>query len=225
MGPLSLLQIDSNAAQKAVDDTLLSLSYGPIISLIETHSSTSEEGNLISDTASAYCLAPRYSAKDYIRDLVVSEEAYTRLFEEVQDSAATWRPTSLLMSFEKEDEKLAQLAFGDMIRELFHEDTSLLSIVDTAAKTLDEDELNNSEQISLEKLFTNIGEKIQVPFAARKRIIEICNERGIPDTEVLSLETISEVWPRNESNQSKTDALARVFSVLLVYALAIFFFF
>lgn len=86
---LSLLQIDSNAAQKAVDDTLLSLSYGPIISLIETHSSTSEEGNLISDTASAYCLAPRYSAKDYIRDLVVSEEAYTRLFEEVQDSAAT----------------------------------------------------------------------------------------------------------------------------------------
>lgn len=128
------------------------------------------------------------------------------------------------MSFEKEGEKLAQLAFGDMIRELFHEDTSLLSIVDTAAKTLDEDELNNSEQISLEKLFTNIGEKIQVPFAARKRIIEICNERGIPDTEVFSLEKISEVWPRNESNQSKTDALARVFSVLLVYALAIFFF-
>ena len=38
---LSLLQIESDAAQKAVDDTLLSLSYGPIISLIETHNSTS----------------------------------------------------------------------------------------------------------------------------------------------------------------------------------------
>lgn len=86
--------------------------------------------------------------------------------------------------------------------------------------TRDEDELNNSEQISLEKLFTNIGEKIQVPFAARKRIIEICNERGIPDTEILSLETISEVWPRNESNQSKTDALAIVsFTILTEYFL------
>ena len=136
------------------------------------------------------------------------------------------------MSFEKEGEKVAQLAFGDIIRELFHEDTSLLSIVDPAAKSLDEDEVNNSEQISLEKLFTNIGEKIQVPFAARKRIIKICNERGIPDTEILSLETISEVWPRNESNQSKTDALAIVsftilteYSLFFLYTLWPFFFF
>ena len=40
---LSLLQIESDAAQKAVNDTLLSLSNGPIISLIQAHSSTSEE--------------------------------------------------------------------------------------------------------------------------------------------------------------------------------------
>ena len=222
---LSLLQIGSDVAQKAVDDTLLSLSYGPIISLIQTHSSTSKENGFVSDTASAYYLAPCYSAKDYIRDLVLSEETYTRLFEEVQNSAATWRPTSLLMSFEEEGEKLAQLAFGDMIRELFHKNTFLLSIVDSAAKILDEDELNNSEQISLEKLFTNIGEKIEIPFAARKRFIEICNERGVSDTEILSLETISEIWIINEFNQSKTDAATRVFYLFLVYALAIFFFF
>ena len=36
---LSLLQIGSNAAQKAVDETLCSLSYGPIISIIQAHSS------------------------------------------------------------------------------------------------------------------------------------------------------------------------------------------
>ena len=217
---LSLLQIGSDAAQKAVDETLSSLSYGPIISLIQAHSSTSEESSFVSDTASAYYIAPRYTATDYIRDLVLSEEAYTKICEEVQDSAATWRPTSVLMSFEEQGQKLAQLAFGDMIRELFQEDTSLLSIVDPAAKTLDEDDLNNSEQISLEKIFSKIGEKIDVPFAARKRIIEICNERGIPSKEILALETISEVWP---INKSRTDAVVSVFALLLVYALAVFF--
>ena len=40
---LSLLQIGLDAAQKAVDDALLSLSNGPIINLIQAHSSTSEE--------------------------------------------------------------------------------------------------------------------------------------------------------------------------------------
>ena len=38
---LSLLQIGSKAAKKAVDETLSSLSDGPIISIIQAHSSTS----------------------------------------------------------------------------------------------------------------------------------------------------------------------------------------
>ena len=220
---LSLLQIGSNAAEKAVDDSLSSLSYGPIISLIQAHSSTSEENSFVSDTALAYYIAPRYTATDYIRDLVLSEEAYKRICEEVQQSAANWEPTSLLMSFEEEGQKLAQLAFGDMIRELFQEDTSLLSIVDPAAKTLDEEELTNSEQMSLEKLFSKIGKKIDVPFKARKRIIEICNERGIPDKEVLAFETIFEAWPINKPKRSKIDAVVSVFALLLVYALGVFF--
>lgn len=214
---LSLLQIEPKAAEKAVDDTLSSLSYGPLISLVQGHSS---ESVVVSNEASAYYLAPRYTARDYIRDLVLSEEAYTRVFEKVQDSAATWGPTSVLMSFEEEGQKLAQLAFGDMIRELFHEDTSLLSIVNPAAKTLDEDEL---EQMSLDKIFSSIGGKIDVPFAARKRILEICDERGVPDTEDLALEILS----IHEFNKSKTDAgfkpVATVFSLLLVYALGVFF--
>ena len=221
---LSLLQIEPKAAEKAVDDTLSSLSYGPIISLVQAHSS---ESVVVSNEASAYYLAPRYTARDYICDLVLSEEAYTRVFEKVQDSAATWGPTNLLMSFEEEGQKLAQLAFGDMIRELFHEDTSLLSIVNPAAKTLDENELNNSEQISLDKIFSNIGGKIDVPFAARKRILEICDERGIPDTEDLALEILSEAGTIHEFNKSKTDAgfkpVVMVFSLLLVYALGVFF--
>ena len=64
---LSLLQIGSDAAEKAVDETLSLLSYGPIISLIQAHS---EEKSFVSDTASAYYIAPRYTATDYIRDLV-----------------------------------------------------------------------------------------------------------------------------------------------------------
>ena len=47
---LSLLQIASEAAQKAVDDALSSLSHGPMISLIRTH--TSKTG-FVSDEASA----------------------------------------------------------------------------------------------------------------------------------------------------------------------------
>ena len=221
---LSLLQIEPKAAENAVDDTLSSLSYGPIISLVQAHSS---ENVVVSNEASAYYLAPRYTARDYIRDLVLSEEAYTRVFEKVQDSAATWGPTSVLMSFEEEGQKLAQLAFGDMIRELFHEETSLLSIVNPAAKTLDENELNNSEQMSLDKIFSSIGGKIDVPSAARKRILEICDERGVPDTEELALEILSEAGPIPEFNKSKTDAgfkpVATVFSLLLVYALGVFF--
>ena len=220
---LSLLQIGSKASKKAVDETLSSLSYGPIISLIQAHSSTSEESSFVSDSASAYYIAPRYTATDYIRDLVLSEEAYTRIWEEVQQSAANWEPTSLLMSFEEEGQKLAQLAFGDMIRELFQENTSLLSIVNPAAKTLDEEELTNTEQISLEKLFSKIGKKIDVPFKARKRIIEICNERGIPDKEVLAFETIFEAWPINKFNKSRRDVVVSVFALLLVYALGVFF--
>ena len=107
----------------------------------------------------------------------------------MQDSAVTWEPTSVLMSFEEEERKLAQLAFYEMIRELFHEDTALLSIVDPVAKTLDEDDLTDSEQVPLEKILN----KIDVPFEAQKRIVEICNEQGIPDTEVLAKKIISEV--------------------------------
>lgn len=40
---LSFLQIDSDAAEKAVDYASLSLSDEPVISLIQAHSSTSEE--------------------------------------------------------------------------------------------------------------------------------------------------------------------------------------
>lgn len=154
---------------------------------------------------------------------MLSEEAYKRICEEVQQSAANWEPTSLLMSFEEEGQKLAQLAFGDMIRELFQENTSLLSIVDPAAKTLDEEELTNTEQISLEKFFSKIGKKIDVPFKARKRIIEIYNERGIPDKEVLAFETIFEDWPINKSKKNKIDAVVSVFALLLVYS-GLFFF-
>lgn len=110
-----------------------------------------------------------------------------------------------------------------MIRELFQEETSLLSIVDPAAKTLDEKELTNNEQVSLEKLYNKIGEKIEVPFDARKRIFEICKKWGIPDTEILSLETISEVCPIEESNKSKIEAVVYIFFLLLVYTLAILF--
>ena len=155
--------------------------------------------------------------------MVLSEEAYSRIWEEAQNSAATWKPTSLLMSFEEEGEKIAKLAFSEMIQELFQEKTSLLSIVDPAAKTLDEKELTNSEQMSLEKLYSKIGEKINVPFDARKRILEICNKWGIPDTEILSLETISEVYPIKESNKSKMDAVVHLFYLLLVYTLGLFF--
>ena len=221
---LSLLQIESDAVEKAVDATLSSLSYGPIISLIQAHNS---ERVVVSNEVAAYYLAPRYTARDYICDLVLSEEAYTRVFEKVQDSAATWGPTSLLMSFEEEGQKLAQLAFGDMIRELFNEDTSLLSIVNPAVKTLDEDELNNSEQISLDQIFSSISGKIEVPSAARKRILEICDERGVPDTEDLALEILSQAGPIHKLNKSKTDTgfkpVVMVFYLLLVYALGVFF--
>ena len=61
---LSLLQIEPKAAEKAVDDTLSSLSYGPLISLLQGHSS---ESVVVSNEASAYYLAPRYTACDYIR--------------------------------------------------------------------------------------------------------------------------------------------------------------
>ena len=127
------------------------------------------------------------------------------------------------MSFEEEGEKIAKLAFSDMIRELFQENTSLLSIVDPAAKALDEKDLTNTEQLSLEKLYSKIGEKINVPSDARKRIFEICKKRGIPETEILSLQTISEVCPIKKSNQSKIEAVVYIFSLLLVYTLAIFF--
>ena len=95
--------------------------------------------------------------------------------------------------------------------------------MDPAAKTLDEEELTNNEQVSLEKLYSKIGEKIEVPFDARKRIFEICKKWGIPDTEILSLETISEVCPIEESNKSKIKAVVYIFFLLLVYTLAIFF--
>ena len=96
----------------------------------------------------------------------------------MQDLAESWSPTSVLMSVEEERQKLAQLAFSGMTRELFQENTDLLSLVAPVAKSLDEDDLIASEQVPLEKIFNKIGEKIYVPFEARKRIVEICKEQG-----------------------------------------------
>ena len=129
---LSLLQIEPKAAKKAVDDTLSSRSHEPIISLIRDHPS---KRGFARDEASAYSLGPQYTATDYIRELVLSEQSYDRIFEEVRGSAAEFEITSVLMSFEEEAGKLGQLACLEMIRELFQEDTPLLSIVNSAAKS------------------------------------------------------------------------------------------
>ena len=55
-----------------------------------------------------------------------------------------------------------------MIRELFQEnknqeDTPLLSIVNSAAKSLDADDFLLSEERPLENIFDQIGERIDVP--------------------------------------------------------------
>ena len=231
---LSLLQIESEAAQKAVDESLSLLSYEPIISLIRDHPfagqgwpSNSLKNGFVSDEASAYYIAPRYTATDYIRDLVLSDQAYTRLFQKVQDSAESWSPTSVLMSFEEQGEKIAQLAFSEMIRELLQENTDLSSLVAPVANSLDEDDLIASEQVPLEKIFNKIGEKIDVPFKARRRIVEICREKGMPDTEVLAEKIISQVSPTNRFSRgeggSALEKLVGAFSSLLVLALAILF--
>ena len=104
---LSLLQIDSETAQKAVNNAFLSLSYEPIISLIRNHPSKS---GFVSNETAAFYLAPNFTAADYIRNLVLSEEAYDRIFEEVRNSAAEWDISSVLMSLEEESGKLGQLA-------------------------------------------------------------------------------------------------------------------
>ena len=85
---LSLLQIEPKAAEKAVDDSFLSQSYEPITHLIRDRPS---KRGFAGDEASAYRLGPHYTATDYINDLVLSEKAYNRIFEEVRNSAAELR--------------------------------------------------------------------------------------------------------------------------------------
>ena len=128
------------------------------------------------------------------------------------------------MSFEEEGAKLAELAFSKMIRELFQEnknqeDTPLLSIVKLAAKSLDEDDLLLSE------------ERIDVPWQARERIVEICKKCGIPDNEALAKQIISQVrsgpdpnLSTNKFSQDKStsarEQLVKAFGSLIVIALA-----
>ena len=219
---LSLLQIEPKAAEKAVDNSLSLENYGPIISLIRDHPSKS---GFVSNEAScfskAYYIAPSYTATDYIRDLALSEEAYDRIFEEVRDSAAELRVTSVLMSFEEEGTKLAELAFSKMIRELFQENTDLLSLVAPVAKSLDENDLLFSEERPLKKIFDKIGERIDVPFEARERILEICKKHGIPDNADLAEKILSVAsLTQGKGNNSALEKLVRAFASLLALAVA-----
>jgi hypothetical protein len=80
-----------------------------------------------------------------------------------------------------------------MIRELFQEDTGeqdtpLLSIV---KKSLDADDFLLSKERPLEKIFDQIGERIDIPLQARERIVEICKRHGLPDNKVLAKEITS----------------------------------
>ena len=228
---LSLFEIEPKAAEKAVNDGLSSQSHEPITHLIRDRPS---KRGFAGDEASAYRLGPHYTATDYINDLVLSEKAYNRIFEEVRNSAAEWEVTSVLMSFEEEGSKIGQLAYLEMIRELFQENTDqgntpLLSIVDSAAKSFDEDDLIAGEEVPVtKKIFDKIGKKIDVPFKARKRIVEICNEQGIPKTEALAEKIISEVSSINKLSQKKSDSalekfeqLVTTFCSLLALAVAI----
>ena len=106
------------------------------------------------------------------------------------------------MSFEEEGTKLAELAFSKMIRELFQENTDLLSLVAPVAKSLDEDDLLFSEERPLKTIFDKIGERIDVPFEARERIVEICQKHGLPNNEALAEKLISQVWRGSDPNLS-----------------------
>jgi hypothetical protein len=139
----------------------------------------------ISEKALAYQLGPQYTATDYIRDLVLSEEAYDKIFEEVLQSVAEMRVTSLLMSFEEEGTRLAEVAFSKMVRELFQEntgeqDTPLLSIVSSATKSFEKDDLLLSKETPLKTIFDQIGERINVPLQVRERILKICKRHELP---------------------------------------------
>ena len=263
---LSLLEMEfTKTVEKAIDDGLSSRSHDLLISLIKADRDLvigdvvrgpepngpstgfwirgpSQELNGLQDNeALVYYLAPRYRATDYIRDLVLSDQAYNRLFEKLQDSAATWEPTSLLMSFDEEARKLSQFAFAEMIREwfhedtasemireLFHEDTAILAIVDPVAKTLNEEDLTDSEQVPLDKILN----KIDIPFKVQKRIVEICKKRGVPNTEVLAEKLISQVSSTNQGEADESleslvrkvgESLVAASCFLLVFALAVLF--
>ena len=60
--------------------------------------------------------------------------------------------------------------------------------------------------MSVKKIFDKIGEKIDVPVEARKRILEICNKYGIPDNEALAEKIISEASSTNTFSQEKGDS-------------------
>ena len=221
---LSLFEIEPKAAEKVVNEALSSLSYEPIISLIREHplvgrgwpTNPSKRG-FASDQTSAYYIGPSYTATDYINDLILSEEAYNRIFEEVRDSAAEWGVTSVLMSFEEEAGKLGQLAYLEMIQELFNENTGLINIVDPVAKSLDEDNLLFTEDRHHTKIFDKIDKKIIVPPEARKRILEICKKHGIPDNAALAEEILSVA---SLTGSSALEKLVKAFASLLALAVA-----
>jgi hypothetical protein len=73
---LSLLQIEPKAAEKAVDESFSAGSYEPITRLVQDQP---PKKDFAGNEASAYYLAPRYTARDYICDLVLSEETKTLL--------------------------------------------------------------------------------------------------------------------------------------------------
>ncbi|KAI9703992.1 MAG: hypothetical protein M1812_008330, partial [Candelaria pacifica] len=211
---LSLLQIGPEAAQKAADEALSSQNHGPIIKLIRDHPSKRE---FPSDQTSAYYIGPSYTARDYINDLILSDEAHTSIFEEVRDSAAEYEVTSVLLSFDEEAGKLAHLACFDMIQELFNKKTALIDIVDPVAKSLDEDDLLFTEKRSHKKIFDKIDNKIAVPPEARKRILDICKKRGIPDNQVLA-EKILSVASLTRGKGSTPEKLVKAFASLLMLA-------
>ena len=118
-----------------------------------------------------------------------------------------------------------------MLRELYtdQEDTPLLSIVDSVAKSFDEDDLIASDEVSVNKIFDKISEKITVPPKARKRILKICEKHGFPNNETLAKKIILEASSTTKLNQDEegnarenlVKLIVKAFVYLIVLALVI----
>lgn len=214
---LSLFEIEPKAAEKAFDEALSLGNYEPIVNLIRDHPS---KRKFASDQTSAYYIGPRYTARDYLKDLILSEEAFNKIFEEVRDSAAEYKVTSVLLSFDEEAGKLAKLAYFDMIQELFNKNTALIDIVDPVAKSLDEDDLLFTKKRHHTKIFDKIDNKIVVPPEARKRILAICKKHGIPDNVALAEKILSVASLTKGKGNSALEKLVKAFASLLMLAVA-----